>query len=290
MALLISFFLQYLLAPVMVLVGIVVANIMGKTNKALSMKRLIAFILVLALILTVPSLFGLLRYEFVWGGLVLTIFTYLALGFILNRVINSGFLKPVGIHESAGMVILSISISVILAAWLYYHAFGYLNGLNYAEWSMLSVAWFFVPVSNRYARLAFLNIPSPIYKAFLLSDQEIDEAYWNNLDAFRLKQVNVRIKRKKTSKSDTAFSVRLPGDTSVGHWFKRFIEDQNIRFPDHQIETADSGGNEYSWTCYTPRWFFVPIFIRVVDFNKNVKANRIKNKGLIYLRRVTNNA
>ncbi|MEM8939817.1 MAG: TssN family type VI secretion system protein [Bacteroidota bacterium] len=290
MTVFIGFFLKYLLAPLSVVIGVIVINIIGKANKAMKMKKLIIFILLLSLILAIPSLFGLLKYEFIWGGLILTIFTYLILGSVFNWFMTFKAFKSIGIYEKTGLVILSIVISMMLGIWLYYHAFGFLNRLNYAEWSMLTVLWFLVPILSRFTRLAFLEVPSPIYKDFFLSHQKIDEEYWNNIDTFRAMQVNVRIKRRETSRSDAAFSVRLPDDISIGGWFKRFIEDQNIRFPEHQIEIADTSGNEYSWACYTTRWFSVPLFVRIIDFEENVRSGKIRKKGYIYLRRVRNNA
>ncbi|MEM0940692.1 MAG: TssN family type VI secretion system protein [Bacteroidota bacterium] len=290
MTVLIGFFLKYLLAPLSAVVGIIVINVIGKANKAMKMKKLIIFILLLSLILVIPSLFGLLKYEFIWAGLILTILTYLILGLVFNWFMTFKTFKSIGIHEKTGLVIFSIIISMMLGIWLYYHAFSFLNRLNYAEWSMTSVLWFLVPILSRFTRLAFLEVPSPVYKDFFLSNQKIDEEYWNNIDTFRAMQVNVRIKRRETSRSDAAFSVRLPDDISIGGWFKRFIEDQNIRFPEHQIEIADTSSNEYSWACYTTRWFSVPMFVRIIDFEENVRSGKIRKKGYIYLRRVRTNA
>lgn len=82
---LLSFFFKYLLAPLFVTVMLFFLNSMKNLKRKLSMKKAVIFILISALIIALPCLLGLLRNEFVWGGLFLTILCYIGLGFILGQ-------------------------------------------------------------------------------------------------------------------------------------------------------------------------------------------------------------
>ena len=85
MQMLLSIFFKYLLAPFFVMIMLFILNSMKNLKQKLSMKKAIIFILISALIIALPCLFGLLRNEFVWAGLLLTILCYIGLGFIFWR-------------------------------------------------------------------------------------------------------------------------------------------------------------------------------------------------------------
>ena len=78
---LIFFFLKYLLAPLLAMVMVFVMGALKSIRQQLGMKRIIVFALLAGLFLGLPSLFGYLKNEYVWGGLVLTVTSYLILGF-----------------------------------------------------------------------------------------------------------------------------------------------------------------------------------------------------------------
>ena len=86
MEILLSFFIKYLLAPLLMVVMLFILNGMKSLKRKLSMKKAIIFILIAALIIALPSLLGFLRNEFVWGGLSLTVLCYICLGFLFCLV------------------------------------------------------------------------------------------------------------------------------------------------------------------------------------------------------------
>lgn len=90
MQMLLSIFFKYLLAPFFVMIMLFILNSMKNLKQKLSMKKAIIFILISALIIALPCLFGLLRNEFVWAGLLLTICVtsdwVLYFGDIQNRI------------------------------------------------------------------------------------------------------------------------------------------------------------------------------------------------------------
>ena len=64
------------------------------------------------------------------------------------------------------------------------------------------------------------------------------------------------------------------------------IEDQNKRTPGNAIGT-DGGEHEVGWLFYTARWISYPLFIRILDPQKNRLDNKIKKNQVIYVKRVT---
>ena len=74
-------------------------------------------------------------------------------------------------------------------------------------------------------------------------------------------------------------------EVPIGKWFDRFIEDQNVRFPESPILTKDED-EDIGWVFYTPKWFTIPLFVRFLDPENEAYDNRIKNRQIIYIRRV----
>ncbi|WP_157822017.1 TssN family type VI secretion system protein [Tenacibaculum sp. Bg11-29] len=288
MNVLLLFFLKYLLAPLVMIVATVVLNTIAKGKAVLKLKKLMIFILLLAVLLILPSLLGFLKYEFIWGGLVISICSYLLLGFLFNWFSTTNFFKDIGFKENKWLMILGLFIAVILASWAYYFVFSWANELGYELWAMLTVLWFLVPPFYVFSRGMYLQIPSPFYKLWIVNNELNDEEYWNSVDTFRLMQVTVKVKRSPEAKEYASFSVKLPEDVSLGRWFNRFIDDQNIRFPNNIIELEDGNG-PYGWILYTNKWLPMPIFTRMLDFDGDVIGNKIKNKTVLYVRRVSKN-
>jgi len=285
MEMLLSFFFKYLLAPLLVTVMLFFLNGMKNLKRKLSMKKAIIFILISALIIALPCLLGLLRNEFVWGGLLLTILCYIGLGFIFWKYTESDSFKAIGLGESTGGTILLLSVSGILGGWIYYLIFEKISNLPYAIWGALNVLWFIVPYMVMLGRKLFLLIPPPIYAPWELEFGTFDRNYWDNIDSFEFKSVKVKINRKIGDKNYASLVVKLPDGISLGNWFNWFIEDQNRRFPQNRIETGKDGC-KVGWTFYTTKWFSYPLLIRILDPHKDSKQNKIRNNRPIYIRRV----
>jgi hypothetical protein len=285
MAILISFFVRYLLAPLIAIVCIFILTRIAKGKAMISIKKLMIFILVTLLILLIPSLIGAVKFEFVWVGLYLTIFIYLIFGAFFNLFMRTKLFKSIGFNDVPGLIVLAIFIVMCLTAWLFFIIFDAVSNLDYSAWTATLTLWFLVPLFYSAARKLFLRIPSPFYKSWVVEKDHNDDEYWDNVDTFSLMQVTVKIKRTAAEKEYSSFSVKLPKDVTVGRWFNRFIEDQNIRFPNKAIE-IENEDQQYGWIFYTSRWFSMPIFTKMLDFDNDVKSNRIRNKSTLYIRRV----
>ncbi|WP_196892299.1 TssN family type VI secretion system protein [Aureivirga marina] len=285
MAILIKFFLQFLLVPIISALAIIILGNIAKGRALLKKKRLIVFILVLAIILTLPSLYGLLKYEFVWGGLLVTVLTYLLLGYCFNLYSKTQLFQSIGFENNKTFIFSSLSVSILIGGWLYYLSFSYLSQLSYSIWGVFTLFWFLVPPIFSVSRQRYIDIPTPFYKQWIVDLKTNDEEFWNHVDTFKLMQVNVKIKRSEKDNEYASFSVKLPEKVGLGVWFNRFVEDQNIRFPGEPIELKNES-QTYGWIFYTTKWLPIPLFTKMLDFDGDVKENEISNKSTIYIRRV----
>jgi len=283
------FFIKYLLAPILVVIALFVMKSIAKAKGALKMKPLIIFILLLSLLLTLPSLLGFLKYEFVWNGLLLSIIIYLIIGCITYMLSHKKMIKKIGIAEDMWLLLLAYFIATILASWLYYLVFTFISGLDYGVFAMTTTLWFFMPILYMYGQQLFDAIPSAFYDSYIVDTNSGDEDFWSNIDTFRLMQVTIKLKKQTKTESDSSLSVKIPKEVTIGAWFNRFVTDQNLRFPGDLIE-LELDNNQYGWIFYAHRWLPFPLFIRRLDFTKTVKENRIKNKSIIYAKRVVQNS
>ena len=263
---LISFFVKYLLVPLLAVVMLFVVNKLAGIKKKIQVKKVIIFVLIVVLILTLPSLFALLKNEFVWGGLVLSIISYLIFGIgLVYYVKSSYYAKTLGFEDDLqdkAIFFLVLCIAMLVSAWAYYLFFNLLSTLPYASTAMFIVLWFVIPLLYVMARDFYLDI-----------------------DTFNLIQVTVRVKKSPDAENYSSYGVKLPMGIPIGKWFDRFIEDQNVRFPESPILTKDED-EDIGWVFYTPKWFTIPLFLRVLNPNETGSFNEIKNQQVIYVRRV----
>ena len=282
---LILFFLKYLLAPLFAMLLLFITSALKSVRQKLSMKKVIVFSLLTGLCLGLPSLFGLLRNEFVWGGLVLTVISYLLLG-ILFVIVLKAVMKE-GTKEPNGTIsILLIFISSIVGMWIYYLVFDWVSGgLPYTAWAMTTVWWFMIPYFVYRSFDKFRNIQPPVYALWKSNESGFNRNYWDTFDNFRSKAVKVRIKRRKGDTGYALLTVRLSDGIPLGDWFDWLVEDQNKRFPQAKIDTQ-MDNSESGWIFYTSKWFKYPLFIRMLDPRLPAVENHIEKNQIIYIKRV----
>ena len=286
---LISFFVKYLLVPLLAVVMLFVVNKLAGIKKKIQVKKVIIFVLIVVLILTLPSLFALLKNEFVWGGLVLSIISYLILGIgLVYYVKSSYYAKTLGFEDDLqdkAIFFLVLCIAMLVSAWAYYLFFNLLSTLPYASTAMFIVLWFVIPLLYVMARDYYLKF-APVFRTpWVVKSDTTDSSYWERVDTFNLIQVTVRIKKTPDAENYSSYVVKLPMEVPIGKWFDRFIEDQNVRFPESPILTKDEN-EDIGWVFYTPKWFTIPLFVRFLDPENEAYENKIKNRQIIYIRRV----
>ncbi len=278
------FFTKYLLAPILITLLLVVINNLNKVKKQLNIKKLIVFILIAGIILALPSLFGLLNNEFVWAGLMLSIFFYLLFGIAFTRFIKTRMFESFGLKDYKPAIFILMFALAVFSIWIYYMVFSWLSQLPYATSAMFTVLWYVVPLFFLLSKKYFLEISRPFYKSWEVDFNQFNRNNWDDIDNFKAQQVKVKIKRKHTDKEYISLTVRMLDKISLGNWFNWFVEDQNIRFPTNIIETQIDDEN-IGWIFYTSRWFKFPLFIRVLDPEKSREENSIKPNRTIYVRR-----
>ena len=286
---LISFFVKYLLVPLLAVVMLFVVNKLAGIKKKIQVKKVIIFVLIVVLILTLPSLFALLKNEFVWGGLVLSIISYLIFGIgLVYYVKSSYYAKTLGFEDDLqdkAIFFLVLCIAMLVSGWAYYLFFNLLSTLPYASTAMFIVLWFVMPLLYVIARDYYLKF-APVFRTpWVVKSDATDSSYWERVDTFNLIQVTVRIKKTPDAENYSSYVVKLPMEVPIGKWFDRFIEDQNVRFPESPILTKDED-EDIGWVFYTPKWFTIPLFVRFLDPENEAYDNRIKNRQIIYIRRV----
>ena len=163
---LISFFVKYLLVPLLAVVMLFVVNKLAGIKKKIQVKKVIIFVLIVVLILTLPSLFALLKNEFVWGGLVLSIISYLILGIgLVYYVKSSYYAKTLGFEDDLqdkAIFFLVLCITMLVSGWAYYLFFNLLSTLPYASTAMFIVLWFVMPLLYVIARDYYLKF-APVF-------------------------------------------------------------------------------------------------------------------------------
>ena len=282
---LILFFLKYLLAPLLAMLLLFIASALKSVRQKLSMKKVIVFSLIAGLCLGAPALFGFLRNEFVWGGLVLTLVSYLLLG-VLFLIALKVMTKDGDKDPNEGMNILLIVVSSVVGGWVYYLVFDWASeGLTYSAWAMAAVLWFTIPYFVYQSFEKFRNIQPPVYALWRCDNGGFNRNYWDTFDSFRARTVKVKVKRRRGDMGYTTLTVRLSDGIPLGNWFDWLIEDQNRRFPQAQIDTKTENPDS-GWIFYTSKWFKYPLFIRMLDPNLSAGENRIKKNQVIYIKRV----
>lgn len=278
------FFLKYLLAPFLILI---ITLIMSQFSSIkIKSKPAIIFVLCFSLIAALPCLFAFFNNEFVWFGLMFSVFYYLVLGIILVYFMDSGLFQKLGIQNNSLAKIFLFLIVTILASWIYYLAFNYIAISSYAYISMLNILWLFVPLFFQESKKRYLQIPEAFYEYWRVGKERKDIEYWDNIDKFRLMQVSIHIKKKNNSEFFSKFDVKIAQDVNLGNWFDKFIEDQNYRFPNDAIESS-AEQEDKGWTFYTAKYFSFPLFIRNLSPHQTISESKLKNKQTIFAKRVT---
>lgn len=283
MSTILPFFLKYLLAPSLILI---IAFIMGQISSInVKLKSGMVFILCFTILIVISSFFAFFSNEFIWFGLLFTILYYLLLGVSLLYFMDTDLFKSVGVSESRLGKSFIFLIVTILSAWLYYLIFNWIAMSSYTHVIMLNIIWIFVPFLFAELKKAYLSIPDPFYAYWRVGNEAKDNDYWDTIDKFRLMQVSIKIKKRVESDFFSKFDVKVAQEINLGNWFDKFIEDQNYRFPNDAIETNETDENR-GWIFYTSKYFSFPLFTRTLDPKAPISESKIKNKQIIFAKRV----
>ncbi|OKS87556.1 TssN family type VI secretion system protein [Mucilaginibacter polytrichastri] len=277
-----SFFIRYLLFPVIFVVATAIMTIINKKNKLLNNKKLIVIILVTSLLLGLPGLMGFLDLQFMpWGYIICQIY-YITLGILF--VWLAGVYYETELLERKGFFFICCLIACLLGVFLFKLGFDWLNDLKYGLWAASSVFVFLVPVVFWWAYIAFLNIPLEIYKIWQYPLVPADISM-EHLDFNHLLVLEVNLYKHTDDAEPLKVKAKAPRNMNFGLWFQKFIDDYNLKFPDSPIQYQHAGKESYRWIFYIKPSFFKQR--QFIDPDLDIEQNNVTETFAIFAKRVS---
>ena len=279
-----SFFIRFLLFPLIFIVSTAVLSIINKKNQFLNNKRLIVSVLVIGIILAIPGFLGFLNFSFMpWGYIICCIF-YILTGTIFVYLLTKYY--PKDVLERKVFIFFATLVSAILSVYLYQLAFNWLSNVRFGWWGAGSIAWFFVPLMFWWAYVSLLSIPSEIYKIWKYPSTPLD-INMDHVDFNKLLVLELELYKRSSDPEPLKVKVKAPENMNFGIWFHKFIDDYNLKFSKNPVEFRDEDQDGYRWIFFIKTSFFKRnIFI---DPDLDITENGISEKMTIYAKRVTEN-
>jgi hypothetical protein len=277
-----SFFLSYLLFPVITFIAAAIMSVINKKNKLLSNRRLLFTMLLTALILGVPGLLGVIGLQFMPWGYIFCQFTYLGLGIIY--VWLAGKYYETELLNRKWFFLIATLISSLLGIFLFKLGFNWLNNMKYGLLASTSVLAFLLPTFFWWAYIAFLSIPLEIYKVwqYPVTPQDIS---MEHLDFDRLLVLELDLYKNTTDPEPLKVKAKAPPNMNFGLWFQKFIDDYNIKFPKSTVQYQLNRTENYKWIFYTKPSFFKQRHF--LDPDLDIQENRISESVTIFAKRVS---
>lgn len=280
-----SFFIRYLLFPIIFIVSTALLSIVNKKNQFLNNKKLIVIVLLTGIILALPGLLGFLSFDFMpWGYIICQIY-YVVIGCLAVYLLTKYY--PEELLSRKLFIVISILVSSLLSFYLFQLAFNWLSDINFGVWAATSIATFIVPLLFWWAYVALISIPTEIYKVWKYpsSPMNID---MDHLDFDRMLVLELELYKNSNDPEPLKVKAKAPENMVFGAWFYKFIEDYNIKFPKNPVKYISEDHEAYTWIFFIKTSFFKKnIFI---DPDLDIIKNGISEKMTIYAKRVSENA
>ncbi|MEX8547207.1 MAG: TssN family type VI secretion system protein [Mucilaginibacter sp.] len=277
-----SFFIRYLLFPVIFVIATAIMTIINKKNKLLNNKKLIVIVLLTGIVLGLPGLMGFLDLQFMPWGYVICQLYYVAIGIVF--VWLAGVYYENELLERRVFFFVCSLIACLLGAFLFKLGFNWLNNLQYGVWAATSVFVFLLPIVFWWTYIEFLNIPLEIYKVWSYPRTPADISM-EHLDFNRLLVLEVNLYKNTTDTEPLKVKAKAPRNMNFGLWFQKFIDDYNLKFPDSPIQYQQSGQDNYKWIFYIKQSFFKQR--QFIDPDLDIAQNNITETFAIYAKRVS---
>lgn len=276
-------FIKFILVPLVVALAMVGFALYAKANELLRPGRLMIYVGLQGLVLVLPALWGLMTFRFVPNGLVAVQLSFFALGILGVLFSQSNVFASIGLGEKPWLILLVVLIALLVGSWGFFLVFEYLSSLGYSLLVALTSVWFLLPFFYLWGRKAYVTIPPAYYTVMdPWETGPFDNRVWEEVDYLRLMNISLRIKQSATDRSFSSYPVRAPSQVPVAQWFSRYIKDQRIKFPNAPIEMEENG-EPYCWIFYTTKFL---VFNRPISPDKTFADYKIKNKSVVYARRV----
>ncbi len=289
------FISSYLLMPLLAIVFGIIAFFMAKRSKLLQNRKLIFFILLVAVLLSVPALLGFIDYWFMPYIYLSLQLLYLVLGaynikwlrYFMNRT-KDGKMKTEKEDEkdttSFYVYFLIQFFMMFVGAALFSLVFNLCNELGYGLWACTCVLTFILPPVYWETYKKYLAIPPEIYNEWSYSDNE-NLSFFESMDYDRLLVMELELFKTVSDAEPFKLKAKAPDNMPFGIWFQKCLYDYNIKFPQNPIAIKDENQNFYRWIFYVKRSFFHPR--KYIDHTHTIDENKIKEKYTIVAKRIT---
>jgi hypothetical protein len=266
--------------PLLAIVFTFIAYLISKKNKLFSNKKVIFYILLISLLLSIPGLLGFLDYEFMPYYYIFLSVLYLVIGWF-----NIGWVKTMipGIRKDRSYLteFMVHFVMMFIGAAFFSMIFNFCNELQFGLWACTCVFPFIFPSLFYETYLKYLEIPLEVHKIWTLSNTE-DLSGFEYMDYNKLMVLELEFSKQLHDKKPTKVKAKAPDNLAFGTWFQKFILDYNLKFPRTPIELRDKDG-DFGWIFYVKRSFFVPR--KYIDYELSVIENKIKEKYTIVAKR-----
>jgi len=278
-----SIFLQYLLAPLIIVIMGSMMGVMKKKNQLLSNRRLIIFVLLYSLVMAVPGLFGLVQSGFTPWYYMIAQLVYLLLGIAFVHFYDKYIQKDVQQNKVALQLTVMLVI-VTLGGYLFAVVYNLFNDARNGYIGATSLLAFFLPLVFYWTYAAFIAIPFEIYKVWQYPRGNVDEINFDGLDFNKLMVLELEFSRQPDDVDRLRVKAKAPADITFGDWFRKFIDDYNYKFPNSSIVYAKDDGDMHGWVFYCKRSFFHRR--RLLDPDQTIAQNKIEEHITITSKRV----
>lgn len=274
-----KFVVSYLLLPLIGIILAFIAIIIAKKNKIANNKQLIIYILLSAIIITIPALLGFIHYGFMPYWYVFLQIFYLFLGVLNLKVSRYRFPK---LEEKPFYIQFGFNfIVVFIGAAFFSMVFNMCNELQYGLWACTCTLTFLFPILFQQMLRKYLDIPAEIYKIWKYSEKDLP--IFESIDYNKLMVIEVEIFKNVGDTNPTKIKAKTPDNLAYGLWFQKFLHDYNLKFPLAPIQTGEEG-KAFGWIFYYKQSFFH--FRKYIDPDQTITENKIKEKFIIVAKRV----
>ena len=275
-----TLFTTYLIYPILALLLIGFAALVGKKNNLLKNKRLITYTLLSILILAIPALFGFLDYDFMPYTYIGLAIVYFIVGWYNDRLLPWVFKKEDLKYRTK---IIYTIFQLILSMLFFTLIFNLCNELKYGFWaSTVMLPMVLVSLLIQTYEI-FIHIPALVYKVW---DYESASGYSapEDIDHSKLKVVTVELFKQEGDTEPIRINAKVPEEMLFGDWIKLLFEDYNKKSGHSPIDMLSDEGE--GWIFYVKSWLLAPR--RYLDYEITVKDNKVREKHLIVAKRVKN--
>ncbi len=280
-----KFLTSYLLMPLLAIIFGFIAYFIAKKNKLFKNKKLIFYVLLGSLILSLPALLGFIDYWFMPYLYILLQILYLILGWNNIKLLKR-FLPAADEKRPYSIEFFIQFLMMFVGAAFFSLIFNLCNELKYGIWACTCLLTFVFPSLFWETYKKYMAIPLEIYKVWKYSDKE-DLSLFETMDYNKLLVMELELFKKTDDLTPSKIKAKAPDNMSFGTWFQKFLTDYNLKFPLNPIVVKDNE-NIFGWIFYVKRSFFHPR--KYVDPDLSITDNKIKEKYTIMAKRVSEHA